>query len=716
MTLKIRCFASCALFLLAALAARPSRAAEGDTASAAQERERKLIAVLQSDAPPQEKALPCKQLAIYGTKDAVPALAPLLADKQLSSWARIALEVIPDSAAEDALLAALGKVQGRLLVGVINSLGVRRDSKAVDSLLPRLKDADAEVASAAAVALGRIGTAPAAQALEPALASAPAAVRSAVAEGCVLCAEQALAAGQAAEAVKLYDAVRKAEVPAQRLLEATRGAILARQTAGVPLLVEQLQSADKGAFGLGLRVARELAGREVTDALVAELGRSAPERQALLILALADRQDTSALPAVLQAAKSGPHEVRIMALQVLKRLGNASYVPVLLEAALDANEELSQAAIGVLEELPGKDVDEDLAARLLKAEGKTRQVLIQLAGRRTMAAAVPALLKAAEDRDGQIRAAALTALGFSIEFRDLPLLIARVANRPDNAEEAKAAEAALRAACERMPDREACAETLVAAMAPVAVPAQCKFLEILSVMGGAKALQAVGTAAKATQPELKETASRLLGEWMTVDAAAVLLELAKTSSDAKYETRALRGYIRLARQFTMPEEQRAEMCRIALQTAKRDAEKKLILEVLGRYPSLDMLKLAADTAKIPSLKDDAAGAALLIAQKIGGSADVQKLLAQVGQDPVKVEILKAEYGAEGKFKDVTPALRKQVRDFALIVLPATDYNSAFGGDPTPGVVKQLKIQYRLNGKPGEAAFPENATILLPAPK
>ena len=166
----------------------------------------------------------------------------------------------------------------------------------------------------------------------------------------------------------------------------------------------------------------------------------------------------------------------------------------------------------------------------------------------------------------------------------------------------------------------------------------------------------------------------------------------------------------------MPDEQRAEMCRTALATAKRDAEKKLVLEVLERYPSVDMLKLAVEAAKVPALKDEAAAAALAIAQKIGGSADVQKLLAQVGQDPVKVEILKAEYGAGDKLVDVTEILRKHVRDFPLIVLPSSSYNAAFGGDPAPGVVKQLKIQYRMNGKAGEASFPEDATILLPMPK
>ncbi|HEV58516.1 MAG TPA: hypothetical protein ENN87_13655, partial [Phycisphaerales bacterium] len=40
-------------------------------AMAAEDKEQELIAVLRSDAPPQDKAITCKRLAIYGTKDAV---------------------------------------------------------------------------------------------------------------------------------------------------------------------------------------------------------------------------------------------------------------------------------------------------------------------------------------------------------------------------------------------------------------------------------------------------------------------------------------------------------------------------------------------------------------------------------------------------------------------------------------------------------------------
>ncbi len=505
-------------------------------AHAAEEQQRQLIDVLQSNAPPAQKAITCKRLAVYGTGEAVPALAPLLADPELASWARIALEAIPDPAADAALREAMGKLDGRLLIGVINSIGVRRDAAAVEGLVQRLGNADPQVAATAAAALGQIGDAAATGALQQALATATGEVRSAVAEGCILCAEKRLAQGKSAEAVALYDEVRKADLPQQRMLEATRGAILARGPAGVPLLLEQLQSSDKRMFALGLTTARELAGGEATAALVAELGRATPERQSLLIQVLADRQDVSALPAVLQMAKGGAIPARIAALGVVKRLGDASCVPALLEIAAEDEANVAQAAKTTLEALPGDDVNRDLTARLNQAEGKTRRVLIELAGLRRLSA-LPALLKAADDPDAATRAAALTALGETVDLDNLAVLLKRVV-APQNAADTEVAQQALRAASVRMPDREACAEKLTAAMSQAPAAGKATILQILSSMGGTRALQTVGAAAKKSSPELQDAASQMLGEWMTVDAAPVLLDLAKTSTDAKYQVRA----------------------------------------------------------------------------------------------------------------------------------------------------------------------------------
>src|SRR5438132_7881072 len=177
---KIRLFLICTsltALLSCATATHDSGTAAANGKGSPATKERELIQVLNSKAPPEKKAITCKQLAIYGNEEAVPALAPLLADAELASWARIALEAIPGPATDDALRKAMGKLQGRLLIGTINSIGYRRDAKAVNALAKKLKDSDAEVASASAVALGHIGGAKASKTLERLVANAPAGVR-----------------------------------------------------------------------------------------------------------------------------------------------------------------------------------------------------------------------------------------------------------------------------------------------------------------------------------------------------------------------------------------------------------------------------------------------------------------------------------------------------------------------------------------------------------
>lgn len=676
-----------------------------------------LVAILQGNGPKEDKALACKRLAIVGTDKAVGALAALIPDAELCSWARIPLEAIPGQAASDALREAMGNVSGNILVGVINSIGVRRDVEAIPALTVRLGDADTEVAAAAAVALGNMGNGTVADILRAAVGHASMPVRSAIAEGCVLCAEQLIAAGQAEEAVELYSAVLQAEVPKIRRLEATRGLILAKGSGGLPLLVEQLHSTDKAFYALGLTTARELAGNAVTEGLAAELLKLPPDRQAMLIQAIADRTDSAVMPAVLRAATDGPTHVRLMALQSLPKVGDGTCVAPLLDAAAKSDPAVVQAVKEGLATIAGDDVNAILTSRLAQATGPMRQMLIELAGLRRIHAATPAIFAAMEKGDPQTFAAGITALGSTVEQQDLPKLIGYVFGKSTGKVETPSADAldALRAACVRMPDLDACADQLTMVMKGANTRTKCSVVEILGAMGGSQALRAVADAAKEKNPELQDTASRLLGEWMTVDAAPMLLDLAKTSSETKYHVRALRGFLRIARQFVLPDEQRVAMCRDALAVAKRNEEKELVLEVLERYPGIESLQTAVDLAKTPSLKDAATKTSLAIAQKMGASDDAKRLLLNLGFRPGKLEIVKAEYGADTKFKDVSDVVRQHARDLPLVMLPK-GYNDMFGGDPVPGVSKQLKIEYKLDGKAGQASFPENGVILLPAPK
>ena len=153
----------------------------------------KLIATLQSDAALFDKAQACQRLAVIGGKEAVPALAALLADERLGTYARFGLEPIPDPSVDDALRDALGRLRGRPLAGVINSIGVRRDVKAVGALTRLANHPTSEVACEALVALGQIATFEAIETLEQSLASDSAAVRNAAANACLVSVDRLLA-------------------------------------------------------------------------------------------------------------------------------------------------------------------------------------------------------------------------------------------------------------------------------------------------------------------------------------------------------------------------------------------------------------------------------------------------------------------------------------------------------------------------------------------
>jgi len=710
-----------ALPLLAGEAAQPP----GGPAKAKREEERKLIAILQSDGRLFEKDVACRRLAVIGTKDAVPALAALLADEKLCDVARCALEAIPDPAVDEALRAALGNLKGRPLVAVIQSIGRRRDAKAIDDLAKLLGGADVDAASAAARALGRIGGPEAAKALQQTLARAPAAVRPAVGDGLVALADALLLAGKRDEAAPIYDALRKADLPRQIRGAATRGAVLARGAAGVPLLLAQLKGNEKEMVRIALRLARELPGTGVTKALAAEPSKLPPARRILLIQALGDRRDAAALPAILEAAKGGDVLVRVAALRVLPQIGDASVVPVLLDAATDREAQVARAAQAGLAGFPStKEVDAALLAMTAKGDAGTRRAAIELAGQRRIASATPALLKAADDADGQIRAAALRALGRVVGVADLAALTRRLV-KPKGPQDVGPTEAALEAACRRIPDKPACAQKLLAALPQAEGASKCAFLRLLRVVDGADALKAVRAATKDANKGIQDAAIRSLSDWPTVDAAPDLAEIARTSANATHKVLALRGYVRLIGVGDLSTGKKLAMCKEAVRLAKRPDEKKLVLAGLAEVPHPETLKMVEASLADEAVKAEAEVALLKIARAMAGSsrdeakAALGRLIASSGNARLKRQAQDAldrierfadyitawqvagPYSQEGKssrqlFEIAFAPEKPDARDVPWRVLPAgtrparpmmLDLGRAFGGESRVAYVR-----------------------------
>ena len=159
-----------------------------------------------------QKAIACKKLAFVGGKEAIQPMAALLSHPQLSCYARFGLEPNPDPSVDEVLRAALPKLKGRLQVGVITSIGVRKDARALDALTRLIDNSDPEVAGAAAASVGMIGGPQAAKVLQAALGRTKPPVFPVVARASLLCAES-LMANNRRQALDFYTQLSATNMP-----------------------------------------------------------------------------------------------------------------------------------------------------------------------------------------------------------------------------------------------------------------------------------------------------------------------------------------------------------------------------------------------------------------------------------------------------------------------------------------------------------------------
>jgi HEAT repeat protein len=485
------------------------------------------ITVLASGAPRHEKVNACRRLAAVGGPAAIPTLATLLTDEQLSHPARMALEAMPYPEAGEALRSALPNLDGDLLIGAINSLAARRQVDAVNDVAVFLSNEDAEVAAAACTALGTIASPDAISRLQMAVTGLPSEALPAWGNACLRAVVTLREKGQVDQSLQLCQLIRQAELPRQIHLAAARQMALMRPQQAMPIFQQLLTSPDDDDFAMALTVSRELEPPQVSDVLLANLPNLPPKRQIQVILALANRDG-------------------------------------------------------------------------------------QVAGG---ASAVPALIPLLEDPDQETRLAAVQALGQVIGVAELSVLTSRLLNVPDGAER-RAIQAALVAACRRMPGNDQCARQLQTVLPAADAETKVFLIELLGLVGSETALDAVARLARQPQDDVQDAATRVLGQWRTPDVAPVLLELAQHALQQKYRTRALRGYLRVARQMDLPDAERLAIVRQALEVATRAEEQNLALQTLHEIASIESLEIAAAQLTRRETQEAASEVVVAIAERL----------------------------------------------------------------------------------------------------
>ncbi len=613
---------------------------------------RRLVGIIQSDAPLFEKARACQQLGEFGTPEAVPALAALLADEHLCAYARSGLEGIPGPAAAEALRSAASKLRGDRLAGVVESLGVLRDTNAVELLRQFAEQAEPGISRVALLALGRVSNEASIRILREALASQAEGSRTNAAAGCLLAAEQQLAERHRKTAVALYDAVRAANIPAVYRAGATRGAIVARNAEGVPLLIEQLRSSEPLIRNAALAAIRQIPSEALAGALNAEISRAPAEQQWQLLFALTDCHNSESLRVVEARTGDENPRVRKAALIVLGRIGTASAVrPLLKIIAEKRDSEESPLAFSSLTRIQGTEVDEQLVSALSSsADPELRVKLIRLVTTRSATNSISELLKQAAGPNVKVSVAALGALQSLAGPGELPALFAIIKTSSD-ASVREAAENAAVGACTRTDNIPRGTAAALTELNQAADPAlKNSWLNILVSLGDPKALSAVCDAVNDSNPVVAANALEQLARWPDPAPIETLFAVVRNDTNPARRKRALLSAIRLATaaadEHQRPVEALVGWFRQADQAAQTLEERRLVISGLGRLADAESLALLAPyldyaglreeagTAIVqlaPALRQDDPGAVKEALEKITATSKNQELRAQAAR-------------------------------------------------------------------------------------
>lgn len=636
-----------ALVLLSA----PARAAESNR----DREESRLLAVLASAAPLAERESAVVRLHRVGSERAVPELAKLLSDAELSHAARHALEPMPFASAGRALAGALATTAGPVRLGLISSLASRREITAVPALASLLRDAsDSAAAEAAAHALGMMPDASALAALEAAWPETAGSVRAAVVDALLAQAWRLLEAGESREAGRVFRTIHSTERDPRVRLAADEGMIRSAGSVGLALVRAGLTGTVEPERAAALRVIEDLPQPGLGALLRELLPQLSPALQHSVLAGWLRRADPPPREAVRTLLASAEVETRLAAIRGLGQIGGADDVAALLALAAGTEPERRTARLA-LTTLRAGGVADALRQRARDGEGAERLEAVRALGERGDRAAAKDLLALAGSADDALRLAALRSLALVLDQANVAELVGRVAAAPDAIRRSEAARAlaltlgrlqpaggspALLALTRAMkgavPEVRA---ALVTASGGVAAP------EVREILRGALSDEV---------PAVRSAALNALGKTNDPGLLPDARELAVRGGDEAAREAGTRAAARLlAREGSgVSLEDRVSFYRAVAATGPNLAQRRVVLNALASGRTREELELAATWLEDEASAGDAATAVVRLAPRVPDArpalAALRRVQAKEPTNVTKDEVASAIEGVEAR--------------------------------------------------------------------
>jgi HEAT repeat protein len=276
-----------------------------------------------------------------------------------------------------------------------------------------------------------------------------------------------------------------------------------------------------------------------------------------------------------------------------------------------------------------------------------RQVLVELAEPRRIEAALPALVRCAEDGDAGVRGAAVAAIGALGGDKQAADLV-RVLQKARDPKEQAGIEKALMAIGAR--GGAACVQHLMPLTQSGESALRVIALHALACAGGPDALAAVKSAIGDKDEAVQHEAVRTLSTWPNQwpeDAGVTepLLALARSGKKVPRQVLALRGYLQYVQGARkLDDGERLAKVNDVLPLITRPEEKRLVISVLGTIGAAGALERLATFAADPAVAEEACSAIVNLA----GRKDLKGISKEQRQQALQTAAEKSKANATRK--------------------------------------------------------------------
>lgn len=573
----------------------------------------RLADMFNDKATPAGRQFICLQLRLVGTKDQVPLLVKYLASPVDAENARCALESIRGEESLAALRAALDTTQGRVLIGVIGSLGKRQDTKSLNALAALAASDKVDIVNAAVNALGNFGAAG-----REALAKVNVNAKACKVTRNNACRQAALeyaAQGKTDQAKAIYEKLAAKDNPRGIRRAGFEGLLsLVPKEKRIETIAVWFADKDEIKATIAANHFSELSRKEL-DALYKKLDSFGDKQKVAFLEFYVMQSGVDLFNDALAMLKNDNPLLQRTGIVMLGRIRRAEAIePLLALVAPDQPVAFQQQISDALSTLPDEKVAQILMKNLDNAA--KRNFALKVLAQMKYYKAIDAIIVLAQNPDKAIHEPALTALGQlcdADEF-DIPRMLKLYLNCQDAAQRELVARQ-ITIICKKSDQYVDPSEPLVAALKKVAPKAEDStmilVLPLLGRLGGAGTKALIDKSLASQNASLQVVALRALCNWPDATYSDDLWKIASGNFPKDYRKMALRAYIRVITirsdwvQDRWSEKQLLEMLQNAMKQATDTADQTWCLTRLASVRTMDAVNWAASSLDDPLLAEAA---------------------------------------------------------------------------------------------------------------